>query len=239
MAIISNKVAYLDDDVLLEAYFAFDDSFTGRRPAILIHHTWVGRDSFVEEKARLLAEMGYFGFAVDLYGKGVLGASAAENALLMQPFLDNRVALQKRVLAAFKIVKTIPWVDEDKIAAIGFCFGGLCALDLARTGAALKAVVSFHGLLGAPNNLQDTQIQAKLLVLHGHDDPMVKPEQVLAFEQEMTAAGADWQVHSYGHTVHAFTNPSADNPQFGTVYNPVAARRSWLAMSNLLAEVFA
>ncbi len=239
MAIVSNTVGYLDGDVLLEAFFAFDDSLSGRRPAVLINHTWVGRDDFVAEKAKKLAELGYVGFAVDMYGKGVLGSGAEENAKLMQPFMDDRQMLQKRMNAAFYAVKLMPWVDDSKIAAIGFCFGGLCSLDLARTSADLKGVVSFHGLLAAPGNTQGNAIKAKILALHGHDDPMVPVEQVLAFEQEMTKAGADWQLHTFGNTMHAFTNPVANNPDFGTVYQPDADRRSWLAMENFLTEIFA
>jgi dienelactone hydrolase len=239
MAIVSNTVGYLDGDVLLEAFFAFDDSLSGRRPAVLINHTWVGRDDFVAEKAKKLAASGYVGFAVDMYGKGVLGSSAEENAKLMQPFMDNRQMLQKRMQAALYAVKLMPWADDSKVAAIGFCFGGLCSLDLARTGADLKGVVSFHGLLGAPDNTQGNAIKAKILALHGHDDPMVPVDQVIAFEQEMTKAGADWQLHTFGNTMHAFTNPVANNPDFGTVYQPDADRRSWLAMENFLTEVFA
>jgi dienelactone hydrolase len=239
MAIVSNTVGYLDDDVLLEAFFAFDDSLSGRRPAVLINHTWAGRDDFVAEKANKLAALGYVGFAVDMYGKGVLGSGTEENAKLMQPFMDNRQMLQKRMQAALYAVKLMPWVDDGKIAAIGFCFGGLCSLDLARTGADLKGVVSFHGLLGAPGNTQGNAIKAKILALHGHDDPMVPVEQVLAFEQEMTKADADWQLHTFGHTMHAFTNPVANNPDFGTVYQTDADRRSWLAMENFLTEIFA
>jgi dienelactone hydrolase len=238
MAIVSNTVRYLDGDVLLEAFFAYDDSFSGRRPAVLINHTWAGRDNFVAEKAKKIAALGYVGFAVDMYGKGVLGASAEENAKLMQPFMENRGMLQTRMLAALYAVKLMPWVDDSKIAAMGFCFGGLCSLDLARTGADLKGVVSFHGLLGAPGNTQGNAIKAKILALHGHDDPMNPVEQVLAFQQEMTKAGADWQLHTFGNTMHAFTNPAANNPDFGTVYQPVADRRSCLAMENFLTEIF-
>ncbi len=239
MAIISNTVGYMDGDVLLEAFFAFDDSFTGRRPAILINHSWVGRDDFVGEKAKKLAALGYVGFAVDVYGKGILGADAEENARLMQPFMDDRQMLAKRLQAALYAVKLLPWVDDSKVAAIGFCFGGLCSLDLARTGADLKGVVSFHGLLGAPANTQNNVIKAKVLALHGHDDPMVPVEQVLAFEQEMTQSCVDWQLHAFGNTMHAFTNPVANNPDFGMVYQPDADRRSWLMMENFLTEIFA
>jgi dienelactone hydrolase len=239
MAIVSNTVAYLDDGVLLEAFFAFDDSLSGRRPAVLINHTWAGRDDFVAGKAKKLALLGYVGFAVDMYGKGVLGSSVEENAKLMQPFMDNRQMLQKRMQAALYAVKLLPWVDDSKIAAIGFCFGGLCSLDLARTEADLKGVVSFHGLLGAPGNTQGKAIKAKILALHGHDDPLATVDQVIAFEQEMTKAGADWQLHAYGNTGHAFTNPVANDPERGMVYRPDADRRSWLAMENFLTEIFA
>ncbi|MGJ0430778.1 dienelactone hydrolase family protein [Methylobacter sp.] len=238
MAIISNTVGYMDGDVQLEAFFAFDDSVSGRRPAVLINHTWAGRDEFVAEKARKLAGLGYVGFAVDMYGKGILGSGPEENARLMQPLMDDRAMLQRRMQAALYAAKLLPWVDDSKIAAIGFCFGGLCVLDLARTGADINGVVSFHGLLSAPGNTQGNAIKAKVLALHGHDDPLAPPEQVLAFEQEMTAAGADWQLHAYGHTMHAFTNPVANNPDSGMVYQPVADRRSWQAMQNFLAELF-
>jgi len=238
MAIVSNTVAYMDGDVVLEAFFAFDDSLSGRRPAVLINHTWVGRDDFVAEKAKKLAALGYVGFAVDMYGKGVLGSDREENMRLMQPFMTDRAMLQQRMKAALAAVKLMPWVDDSKIASIGFCFGGLCSLDLARTGIDIKGAVSFHGLLDAPGNTQGNAITAKVLVLHGRDDPMNPAEQVLAFEQEMTEADADWQLHTYGHTMHAFTNPLANDPAFGTVYQPFADRRSWIAMQNFLAEIF-
>ncbi|MFZ2727355.1 MAG: dienelactone hydrolase family protein [Methylococcaceae bacterium] len=238
MAIISNNVTYLDGDVACEGFFAFDDSFSGRRPAVLVSHPWAGRNEFVLEKAKQLAELGYVGFALDMYGSGKVGASHDENAQLMQPFIDDRAMLQKRIQAALSAVKLLPWVDDKAIAAIGFCFGGLCVLDLARTGVDIKGVVSFHGLLNAPDNLQGIDIKAKVLALHGHDDPMGKVEQVLAFEEEMTKAHADWQLHAYGNTVHAFTNPAASFPELGMVYSEMANRRSWLAMRNFLDELF-
>jgi dienelactone hydrolase len=238
MAIIENTVVYKDEEVVLEAFFAFDDAFTDRRPAVLINHTWAGRDNFVADKARKLAALGYVGFALDMYGKGVLGTSVEENAELMQPFMENRGKLQQRMKIALSTVKLLPWVDDTKVAAIGFCFGGLCALDLARTGVDIKGVVSFHGLLGTPDNTKSNKIKAKILALHGHDDPMGLPEQVLAFQEEMTLAEADWQFVSYGNTVHAFTNPIAKDHNSGMVYQADADRRSWLAMQNFLAEIF-
>ena len=239
MSIISNSVNYVDGDSVLEGFFAFDDSSTQRRPAVLIAHAWGGRDSFVMDKAKQLAALGYVGFALDMYGHGKVGADVAENAQLMQPFLTNRALLQQRISAALLAVKLLPWVDDKQIAAIGYCFGGLCVLDLARTGADIKGVVSFHGLLGRPDNLANTKINASVLVLHGHDDPMVTPPQVLALQEELSAAQADWQTHSYGQTVHAFTNPQAADAAFGTVYSSKADSRSWQAMTNFLSEVFA
>ncbi|MGZ4959955.1 MAG: dienelactone hydrolase family protein [Methylomonas sp.] len=238
MSIVANTVNYLDEDVLLKGYFAYDDAIEGPRPVVMVHHAWVGRDEFVADKARKLAELGYLAFATDMYGKGVLGSSPEENARLMQPFMENRAKLQQRLHAALKTVKLMPWADNNRIAAIGFCFGGLCALDLARTGVDIRGIVAFHGLLGAPENIPNPKIMAKVLVLHGHDDPMAPPEQVLALQTELTEAGADWQVHVYGNTMHAFSNPVANNPDFGTVYQPVADRRSWQAMQNFLAEIF-
>ena len=239
MAIIENTVEYKDVDTVLEGFYAFDESLQGRRPAVLISHAWVGRDSFVMDKARKIAELGYVGFALDMYGKGILGSSRDENAQLMQPFMADREKLQNRMKTALSTVKLLPWVDDTKVAAIGFCFGGLCVLDLARTGVDIKGVVSFHGLLGAPDNTKGNKIKAKILALHGRDDPMGPPELVLAFQKEMTQADADWQFVTYGSTVHAFTNHVANDPDFGTVYQADADRRSWLAMRNFFAEIFA
>lgn len=239
MAIISNTVDYLDDGLLLEGFFAYDDAFAGQRPLVLIHHAWGGRDEFVADKARKLAELGYLGFATDMYGKGIRGNGPEENSRLMQPFMQDRAKLQQRLLAALANAKLLPWADNKRIAAMGYCFGGLCALDLARTGVDISGVISFHGLFVPPANLPNPTIKAKVLALHGHDDPMVPVEQVQALQQEMTAAGADWQLHTYGHTMHAFTNPGANDPDFGTVYQATADRRSWQAASNFLAEIFA
>ncbi len=239
MGIQSNTIDYLDEDVLLEGFFAYDDAIQGMRPVVLIHHAWGGRDEFVADKARKLAELGYLAFAADMYGKHIKGHSREENASLMQPFMQDRAKLQKRVLAALANAKLLPWADNAKVAAMGFCFGGLCALDLARSGADLRGVVSFHGLLMPPDNIPHPQIKAKVLVLHGHDDPMGPPDQVLALQSELTNAGADWQIHVYGGTMHAFTNPLADDPAFGTVYQTLADRRSWLAMQNFFEEIFA
>src|SRR5690554_1630062 len=200
MAVITQTIDYTHNDVQLEGFFAYDDKRPQPLPAVLISHAWVGRDEFVCNKARRLAELGYAAFALDMYGKGKLGTGPEENAKLMKPFMDDRRLLQDRITAALETVRKLPQVDPRRIAAMGFCFGGLCVLDLARTGADLRGVVSFHGLLIPPGNTQGTKIKAKVLVLHGHDDPMAPPDQILSLAKELTEAEADWQIHIYGNT---------------------------------------
>lgn len=237
MAICTRTIDYSHDGVLLEAVLAWDDTTLAPRPAVMVSHAWGGRDEFAVNKASALADLGYVGFALDLYGKGVLGSGPEENAKLMGPLMENRALLQARLLTALDTVRQQPEVDAHRIAAIGYCFGGLCVLDLARSGADIKGVVSFHGLLTPPGNLAGQRISAKALVLHGYDDPMATPEQMLGLAEELTQAGCDWQIHAYGGTVHAFTNPKANDPSFGTVYREIADHRSWQSMGNFLEEV--
>lgn len=239
MAIVTNTLNYLDGETHLEGFFAFDDAIVGQRPAVIVSHAWAGRSEFTSEKAIKLAELGYVGFALDMYGAGKLGKTDEECGALMRPFVEDRAVLQKRIGAALANVRLLPWVDDKNIAAMGFCFGGLCVLDLARTGANVKGVVSFHGLLHAPANLDNPKITAKVLALHGHDDPLVPPAQVADFQSEMTKAGADWQLHTYGNTVHAFTNPLASDFAAGYQFSPNANRRAWQATENFLADIFA
>jgi len=237
MTITTRTIEYQHDGTLLEAVMAWDKSTLTPRPAVMVSHAWAGRDEFAVNKARALAELGYVGFALDLYGKGIVGSGPEENAKLMGPFMADRVLLQGRMMVALETVRQQPEVDAGRVAAIGFCFGGLCVLDLARSGANLNGVVSFHGLFTPPGNTVGKKIIAKVLALHGYDDPMATPEQMLALANELTAAGADWQIHAYGGTVHAFTNPNANDPGFGTVYQEAADRRSWQSMGNFLEEV--
>lgn len=231
-------IEYRDGDVLLEGFCAFDDSITTKRPAVLVCHDWSGKNEFAVKKAEQLAELGYVSFALDVFGKGIRGATKEEKSALIQPFMQDRMKLQKRLLAAFETVKGIAEVDVSRIGVIGFCFGGLCALDLARSGADIKGAVSFHGLLLPAQNIGSHVIKAKVLALHGFDDPMVTHADVIAFGQEMTRAKVDWEIDMYGHAVHAFTNPLANDHAFGTVYEKHADARSWIAMENFFAEVF-
>lgn len=236
----TSTLDYHDGDTLLEAWVARPATEAMTRPAVLVCHAWGGRAEFECRKAEQLAALGYVGIALDVYGKGVLGRDNDENAALMTPFLQDRARLRQRLLAGLAAAQSLPYVDPGRIAVIGYCFGGLCALDLARSGAALRGVVSFHGLFNAPDKLPNAEpIQAKVLALHGHDDPMVPPEAVLQLEQELTRAGVDWQIHAYGGTAHAFTNPQAQAPAQGMQYNETAARRAWLSMQHFLAEVLA
>jgi dienelactone hydrolase len=217
---------------------AWDDAWQSSMPGVMISHAWGGQGEFETEKARRLAEVGYVGFALDLYGKGVRGRNPDENAKLMHPFLEDRALLQARMQESLKAFRAQKEVDKSRVAVMGFCFGGLCALDLARTGADLCGAISFHGLFVPPGNTAGKKIRAKILALHGNDDPMVPVEQVVGLEKELTQAGADWQIHVYGNAMHSFTNPEANDPKRGTVYNEAADRRSWQTLLNFLEEIF-
>lgn len=231
-------IDYFDQNIKLEGFLAYDDKKSDQRPAVIVVHDWTGRNEFACDKAKKLAELGYVGFALDMYGNAKLGKDKEEKSQLIKPFIENRTLLQQRITVALNVVKKLDQVDSNRIAAIGFCFGGLCALDLARSGANIRGVVSFHGLLNAPKNLANKKIYAKVLALHGYDDPMGTPDAVAGFEEEMTKADADWQLHVYSNTMHGFTNPTANDPVFGTVYNSISDQRSWIAMKNFLAEIF-
>lgn len=229
---------YDKDNVLLKGFYAYDDKIGHMQPIVLIVHDWSGNNPFAQQKAEQIAQLGLIGFAIDMYGGGKIGNTKEEKSALMSPLMQDRNKLKNRLIAAYDKAQTLPNGDKEKIAIIGFCFGGLCALDLARSGADIKAAVSFHGLLHAPDGETTSPIKAHILALHGFDDPMVTKEQTLVFADEMTRRKAEWQLHIYGNTMHGFTNPDANDPNFGTVFSPIAAKRAWLAMKNLFAEVF-
>jgi dienelactone hydrolase len=236
---LEQPLSYQDENGnIFQGQLVYDANNKSPRPAVLVVPDWSGCNHFAREKARYLASLGYTGFAIDLYGEGKLADSREEKMQAIQPLMANRLLIQQRMHAALDALKALPIVDHANIGAIGFCFGGLCALDLARSGANIKGVVSFHGLLNPPDNLPKLNIHAKILALHGYDDPMVTPDQVNAFAAEMTQAKADWQVHLYGNTKHAFTNPEANDSAFGTVYKDLANHRAFISMKNFFAEVF-
>lgn len=228
---------YYHGEQAYHGYLAYDDRIEEPRPAVLVAHDWTGRNEFACQRAVQLAKLGYVGFAIDMFGEGRQGATKEEKSALIEPLIADRRLLRARIVAALDAVTGMPEVDENRVAAIGFCFGGLCALDLARSGAALKGVVSFHGLLFPPEDLHPHPMTAKVLALHGYDDPMVRPEQLNAFAEEMTHAKVDWQVHMYGNTEHAFTNPLADDPAAGLKYSATADKRSMQSMLCFLDEV--
>lgn len=234
----TSNIDYRDGDTVLEGFVAYKDTGVSK-PAVLVCHDWSGRREFACKAAERMAAMGYVGFALDMYGKGIFGRDGdiEGNGALMKPFAEDRALLRQRIKASLQTVRDLPQVDSSRIAAMGFCFGGMCVLELARSGADVNGVISVHGIF-APGNVANETITAKVLCLHGHDDPMVPPEQVLAFEKEMTAAKVDWQVHVYGGTMHAFTNPVANNPDFGTVYKETAANRAYQSIANFLEEIF-
>jgi dienelactone hydrolase len=229
-------IEYRDGETVLEGFLCYDEAQPGPRPAVLLAHAYGGRDEFVERKARRLAWQGYACFALDNYGKGVRGRTPEESTALMMPFLEDRRRLLRRLEAGLTAAQGLPIVDSRRIAVLGFCFGGLCALDLARAGKDLRGVASFHGLL-KPSGFTEPRIRAKVLIMHGFEDPLAPPEEVLAVAREFTAAGADWQLHVYGHTAHAFTNPAAHNRAAGLQYDDAADRRSWHTLEEFLGEV--
>lgn len=234
MAIANRTIRYEHQGVTFEAYAAWDDGSDAARPIVIVAGTFMGRTAFEEAKARSLAELGYVGIAIDFYGLGNWPRDFDEARERMGEMDADRGLLRDRLLASLDMARDAGAPgDPARVAAIGFCFGGKCVLDLARWGADVAGVVSFHGVYDAPP-FPNGGVKAKLLVLHGWDDPLDPPETVLALSEELTEAGADWQLHSYGHTVHAFTNPAREE-----MYNPRADRRSWQAMRNFLDEVFA
>ena len=232
----TEELAYRDGDTVCRGFFAFDSARLGRRPTVLISHMIGGRESFVERKAEALAQLGFAAFALDMYGENRRARNPEHGREMMNALLNDRAALRRRILAALHAVRTLPQVDSERIAALGYCFGGLCVLDLARSGANIRGVISTHGLLKPPG-LPKEPIRAKVLVLHGHDDPLAPVEDVRAFQDEMTEARADWQMHIYGGTAHAFTNPTAANAGAGLLYNPVAERRAWASLLDFLSEM--
>lgn len=228
---------YKDGAVVCEGYTAFEPG--AKRPCVLVAHQWAGITDHEKGRADEFARMGYVGFAIDVYGKGVRGTPLADNSALMGPYMADRAKLKQRLVAAVEAAKAHPAVDPSKIAMIGYCFGGLCSLDIARSGTSdVKGVVSLHGIFAPPGLGAQGPIKAKILVLHGWEDPYAKPDEVLGLAKELTAAKADWQIHAYGHAMHAFTAEGANQPEGGIKYDKQADRRSWAATAGFLKEIF-
>ncbi|MBE0603902.1 MAG: dienelactone hydrolase family protein [Deltaproteobacteria bacterium] len=230
-------VEYRHGDAVLEGYMAYDDSVKGKRPGILVVHEWMGHNPYVRMRAEKLARLGYAAFALDMYGKGVRAKDSKEAASLAGIYKGNRTLMRARAQAGLDVLARHPMTDPSRLAAIGYCFGGTTVLELARSGAALRGVVSFHGGLDTPSAEDARNIRGKVLVLHGADDPYVKPTEIAAFQDEMRKAGVDWEFVAYGGAVHSFTNPDSGNDNSkGVAYNEKADRRSWEAMKTFLEE---
>lgn len=234
--IVTKAVEYKHDDVLLEGYLAYDDAREGKRPGVLVIHEWWGLNDYAKMRARQLAEMGYVAFAVDMYGKGIV-TNDPQEAGQFAGQVRGTPLMGERAKVGLDVLLQQEQVDPERIAAIGFCFGGTGVLELAYIGADIDGVVSFHGGLSLPQ--EDAEIKAKILVLHGAVDPHVPKEEVDAFQDAMTNSGADWQFIAYSDAVHSFSNPNSGNdPSTGAAYDAKAARRSWQHMKLFFDELF-
>ena len=238
-AVKTSLVEYKQGDTVLEGYLAWDDSLSGTRPGVLIVHEWTGINAHMKQRAEMLAKLGYVAFAADIYGKGIRPASQPEAAKIAGIYKNDRPLMRARAQAGLAELKRQKLVDPQRIAAIGYCFGGTTVLELARDGADVKGFVSFHGGLSTPTPQDARNIKGKVLAQHGADDPFVKGEEVIAFQDEMRKGGVDWQFVSYGNAVHSFTNTAAGNDNSkGAAYNEKADKRSWEVMKDFFAEIF-
>ncbi|MHB8079627.1 MAG: dienelactone hydrolase family protein [Candidatus Krumholzibacteriia bacterium] len=238
-AVRTGTVDYRQGDTALKGFVAWDDAVAGPRPGIVVVPEWYGLNDFARDRARELAKLGYVALAADMYGGGRVAATTEEAAALAGALKNDRPLMRSRVAAAVAAVRARPECDPARVGANGFCFGGTTVLELARSGADVAGVVSFHGGLATPLPAVKGVVKARVLALHGAADPYEPPAEVAAFQQEMENAGVDWQMDIYGHAVHSFTNPASGNdPSRGVAYNPLAAARSWAAMKAFFAELF-
>lgn len=229
-------ISYSHNQTSLEGYAAYPSG--ENLPLVILCHAWKGRDEFICEKAKQIASLGFGAFALDMYGKGVHGGAIEENAALKKPFIDNRAYLLSRVSLGYETAKALPSIDPNNIAVLGFGFGGICALDLARSGVNLRGAISVYGHFNSPPNQETKNIQGKVLILHGYEDPVSPIHELVAFEKELHLAKIDWQTHLFGSAMHAFATPGADLPHAGIQYNQRAEKRAWIAIANFLDDVF-
>lgn len=229
---------YKEGSTTLEGYVAAPAGST-KRPVVLIVHDWNGQDEYERGRARQIAELGYIGFAVDIYGKGVRPKNQQESSAEATKYYSDNALLRRRLQAAVDFAKTLPNADTSRMAIMGYCFGGSSSLEAARMGAPVLGAISFHGGLETQNPAKPGALKAKILVLHGADDPFVPADHVAKFQEEMRTAKADWQFVGFGNAVHSFTEPSAGNDNSrGAAYNADADRRSWSMTKAFLAEIF-
>jgi dienelactone hydrolase len=235
----TKTILYTHGDTELLGYVAWDDDIEGERPGVLVVHEWTGLNDYTRSRARQLAELGYVAFAIDMYGKGVRPQTTEEAAEQAGIYRSDRELMRNRAEAGLEILRRTELSDDNRIAAIGYCFGGGVVLELARSGADISGVVSFHGNLDTPDPSDAEDVQCKVLVCHGAEDPHVGWDQVIDFIDEMSAADVDYQFVAYANAVHSFTNPnSGDDPSSGVAYNAAADRRSWAHMQLFFEELF-
>ena len=234
----TETVEYKDGDTTLEGHLTYDDALAGKRPAVLVVHQWKGLTDYEKKRCEMLAKLGYVAFAVDIYGKGIRPATTQEAGAQAGKYKNDRTLLRQRANAGLDWLRKHERVDAKRIAAIGYCFGGTSVIELARSGAEVAGVVSFHGGLDSPKPDDGKNIKCKVLALHGADDPFVPEKDLAAFESEMRTAKVDWQIVKYGGAVHSFTDWKADGAMKGAQYNEKADARSWEDMKQFLAELF-
>ncbi|MGA2243846.1 MAG: dienelactone hydrolase family protein [Verrucomicrobiota bacterium] len=238
-AIQSKTIEYTQGGTPLEGVLVWDDTVAGARPGVLVVHQWLGLTDYEKHRAKMLAQLGYVAFCADIYGQGVRPKDTTEAGALAGKYKSDRVLLRARVNAGLEQLKKSELVDPNRIAAIGYCFGGTAVIELARSGAQLNGIVSFHGGLDSPAPADGRNIRCPVLVCHGADDPFEKPEDLAAFEQEMRDAKVDWRLIKYGGAVHSFTQPNPGFVNPGAHYNEKADKRSWEDMKLFFAEIFA
>jgi len=238
-ALHKENVEYKHGEAVLEGYLVYDETVQGKRPGVIVVPEWKGLGDNAKHRADQLAEMGYIAFAIDMYGKGNRPTTHEEAGKQAGIYFSNRSLMRARALAGLDILLKNSLTDTGKVAAIGYCFGGATVLELARSGAPLAGVVSFHGNLTTPNREDAKNIKCKVLVLHGGNDGFTTPEQMLAFQDEMRKANVDWQMNTYGGAFHSFTvTESGNDPSDGVAYNETADKRSWQAMKAFFTEIF-
>jgi len=240
---VSQEITYEVAGVKLKGFMAYDETVARKRPGVLVVHEWWGHNDYVRNRARMLAEMGYTAFALDMYGDGKLAEHPADAKKFMMEVLGNIAAAEERFNAAHKILRDHASTDETKTAAIGYCFGGAVVLHMARAGTDLDGVASFHGNLSTQTPAVEGAVKSRVLVLHGAEDPLIPPEQAEAFKQEMQQAKVDIELIAYPGAVHSFTNPVAtavgESLNMPLAYDEKADQQSWAELDGFLKEIFA
>lgn len=237
--VVTQEIKYKDGDVECIGYLAFDDAAKGKQPGVIVVPEWWGLNDYAKTRARQLAELGYVAFAIDMYGGGKTADNREDAGKLAGQFYQNPALFRSRFKAAFDKLAADERVDAKRIAAIGYCFGGTTVQQAAFSGLPLAGVVSFHGSLVPPQPEDAGLIKARVLILHGADDPLIKPEDLKVFMEAIAKSGADYEFISYGGAVHSFTNPAADKVGIaGVKYDAKTDERSWRRMQVFFNEVF-